>query len=494
MTKKTITLIAGFIIAAVFLGIYVFFRKDFVEKNYIAKITESSTSIGNLTEEYLLSSGKKDIPPYEMRSLLASIIDAYPDAAFAAISGSDYKIKEVNRKSFVSDEVFSDFQNEYSSGTIIPPDEQTPVFKVYNYRHEGKEISSGMYIFVKDIGQYKLAVAYPFVLDIKALTRLALEIFLIIILVVIISSFIYILLGKKDQDQYHRQERRQPPENARGAYNDNVVSNKLSGLSNAAHEMSSIITDIVEKSGASSVFLYSINTAGVMTSIYGEDNGSAVKPGKILNESIVKELPSASAFLTDKATTLILPLKNEGKLAAALELKKEHPPFNRTDIRQLKALAQGLIGKIPLQADKPAALFDAGSYKEALQELIDKYSSNGNDFSIVLISCFAEMGSLSRTQRDLVLQFILPEIKKYIGRNDKIFEYGEYIALLMEDATSSLAKLTTQKINEILSKLRFKVDDRYSRLVKPVFSIASTDSGMPPERLTAYALEGINSK
>ena len=491
MTKKNITLTFGFITAAIFLGIYIFFRKDFVEKNYIAKITKSSASVENLAKKYLLSTGKTTLLPYQIRSLLTSITETYPDTALVAISGSDYKIKEVNRTMFVTDQIFFIFQKEYSSGDITVPDNQTPVFKVYNYKHENKDISSGMYIFVKDIGQYKIAVAYPFVLDAKTLTRLGLEIFLIIILVVIISSFVYILLGPKESDKDFGQERRQARQETRSdspAFDK--ASTLLNGKKSGGDEISAIIADIAEKSGASSVFLYSKDNENAMTSIYGDDGDGIAEPSKTLDESIIKELSRASAFLTNKATILILPLKNNGALTAALELKKNQP-FNRADIRQLKALSQRLIEKIPVRETQP---LDTDSYKEALRELIEKYHLNGNDFSIVFISCFGEMGVLSDTQKKLALQFILPEIKKYIGRNDKIFEYKEYIALLMEDASSSLAKLTTQKINEILSKLRFKVDEQYSRLVKPSFSIASTDSGMPPEKLTAYALKGISQK
>ena len=498
MTKKNITLTAGIVMAAVFLGIYVFLRKDFVEKNYIAKISASSASIENLVKEYLQSTGKADIPPYQMRSLLASIIEAYPDTALAAISGSDYKIKEVNQKSFVNDQVASDFQSEYSSGAITPPDDKTPVFKVYTYKHENKEMSSGMYIFVKDVGQYKIAIAYPFVLDIKALTRLALEIILIIISVVIISSFIYILLGKREQDDDFRQETGQSfwqaaPESANNIYDDYAAFSEPSDPPGSVNEIPAIIDDIIEKSGASSIFLYAKNNANAMASIYGKNNGGIAKSGKILSESIVKELAPAAAFLTDKSTTLILPLKKKGDIVAALELKKDLP-FNRADIRHLKALSQRLIEKIPVPEKEPEPAYSSGLNKDALQKLIEKYRTGGNDFSIVFISCFAEMGDLDHTQRDLALQFIMPEIKKYIGRNDKIFKHGEYIALLMEDAGSSIARLTTQKISEILSKLRFKVDERHSLLAKPVFSIASTDDGIPPEKLAAHALKGMNPK
>jgi len=496
MTKKNIAFTVGFITAAVFLGIYVFFRKDFIEKNYIAKITKSSASIENLIGNYLAGSAKTPIQPYQIRSLLSSIIKAYPDTALAAISGGDDKIKEVNRTAYVNDQVFSDFQSDYSSGVIAPPNNQTPVSKVYSYEQGGKQATLCIYVFVKNIGQYKFVIAYPFVLDIRLLVRVGIEIFLIIILAVIISSFVYILLNKKrsDPDNDFYQERRQSPsqdlyENTGNACSDNVAPGAPPPTGSNGNEISAIIADIAGKSGASSVFLYGRNSNNVMASIYGEDNIGIARGGKVLDESIVKELSQASAFLTNKSATLILPLKNNGKLAAAIELKKDRP-FNRAEIKQLKALSQRLIEKIPVQ-EIPDGI---DSYEEAFKELVEKYRSSGNDFSIVFISCFNEMGELSHTQKELAMQFILPEIKKYTGRSDKIFEYKEYIALLMENAGSSIAKLTTQRIDEILSKLRFKVDERYSRLVKPVFTVVSTDNGIPPEKLTAHALREINQK
>ncbi|MCL1910871.1 MAG: hypothetical protein FWG13_01540 [Leptospirales bacterium] len=485
MTKKNITLAVGFIIAAIFFGIYVDFRRGSVEKNYIAQITESSNSIENLAKEYLAGTDKSTFSSYQMRSLLSSVIETYPETMLAAISDSNYKIKEVNRTKFVTEQIFSNFQSEYSSGAIAVPNSQTPVSRDYHYKRDGKELSSVMYIFVKDIGQYKFAIAYPFVLDAKVLTRLGLEIFLIIILVVIISSFVYMSLSKKYPDREPGQRRRQAGQETR---NDNAALNKPFDLS-SGDDMSAIIAGIAEKSGASSIFLYSKDNSSAMSSIYGQNNGSVVEPNKVLGESIVKELSRASAFLTNKAATLILPIKDKGTLTAALELKREQP-FSRIDIRQIKTLSQGLIGKIPARE----TLRSSGSYKDALVELTEKYHLSGSDFSVVFISCFDEMGALNHTQRDIALQFILPEIKKYIGQNDKIFEYDEYIALLMEDTGSSFAKLTAQKIKEILSKFRFKVDERQARLVKPVFSIASTDSGMPPEKLTAHALKGIAQK
>ena len=132
MNKKHTAILSGVIITIILMSVYIFFRRDYVETNFIEKISGSLEAIETYIKGYKQDNLETAVQQsVDMRSALASITDRFPNVAIVAIADENNNIIEISRNYGLleSNSVFNAFQSDFNSGQIAPTNPDTPFFK-----------------------------------------------------------------------------------------------------------------------------------------------------------------------------------------------------------------------------------------------------------------------------------------------------------------------------------------------------------------------------
>ena len=540
MSKKHTAILSGVIITIILMSVYIFFRRDYVETNFIEKISGSLEAIETYMKGYKQDNLETAVQQsVDMRSALASITDRFPNVAIVAIADKNNNIIEISRNYSLleSNSVYNAFQSDFNSGQIAPTNPDAPFFKNYEFSYNDKQYASSLYIFVRDMDNYKLTVVFPYVLDKRVLLRLAIEIFLIIIIIIIASSLLYISGNiQHEAEDYERNEkyRSQRKQNVREPqmrsqpireqqtivheveeeFDDYILESSIKDQQVSKKDYSDLtdlLADILTKTHASEAAVY-IPKEGAFTKVceVEDEHNSGIglvkhtRPERI-ERAIEQELRESTAFLAKEGQRLLLPVKKDNILHGIVEIKRTDK-FIGSEVRDIRQAIKLLSVKILEFAKfENLAYNDTNSsntdtverknmtfYNKKLENLKRSYYSHEIDFSVLFLSFFEGLGRLTPYQKEQALSFLVPEIKKYINPKDTICDYDNYVAILMEDAGSAYAEITGDRITEALSKFRFKVKNDDSALpVTTQYATASTDMGISPEDLTSTAIRDL---
>ena len=537
MNKKHTAILSGVIITIILMSVYIFFRRDYVETNFIEKISGSLEAIETYIKGYKQDNLETAVQQsVDMRSALASITDRFPNVAIVAIADENNNIIEISRNYGLleSNSVFNAFQSDFNSGQIAPTNPDTPFFKNYEFSYNDKQYASSLYIFVRDMGNYKLTVVFPYVLDKRVLLRLAIEIFLIIIIIIIASSLLYIsgnIQHEADDNERYRSQRKQDirePQmrsqpireqqtvsyEAEEEFDDYILESSIKNQQVSKKDYSDLtdlLADILTKTHGSEAAVY-IPKEGAFTKVceVEDEHNSGIglvkhtRPERI-ERVIEQELCESTAFLAKEGQRLLLPVKKDNILHGIVEIKRTDK-FIGSEVRDIRQAIKLLSVKILEFAKFENLAYDNSNtgtadtierknmtfYNKKLDSLKRSYYSHEIDFSVLFLSFFEGLGRLTPYQKEQALSFLVPEIKKYINPKDTICDYDNYIAILMEDAGSAYAEITGDRITEALSKFRFKVKNDDGALpVTTQYATASTDMGISPEDLTSTAIRDL---
>lgn len=522
MKKKATVVLSGIVITVILMAVYIYFRRDFIETNFIEKITGSAEAIEGFVKEYKRDFSEVPRETANIRAMLIALTEHFPNVGAAIIADKDYHILEMSRNYTIleSNTVFNSFQADFTAQKIAPTTPNAPLLKIYEYSYGGKQYSSDLYVFVKDIDNYKLSIVYPFTLDKRILLRLAVELFLVIIIITIATSLLYISSNMRKRipdDSSHEDVSKNEDEflSPKEEFDDYEFESVPNGIlidenDNDVSTLNNLLYVIMTESGGSNAAIF-IQQNGLFTKVCEVDTeyDSGIDLPKqhvyeTIEFSLEQEIRNSTAFLSNEGQQVLLSLKKDGELYAIIEIKRDMP-FNSDDIRAIRQTIKEFSteifdfvhsGKFDSYAKQEDINEQSNTdYYIKLNELKKAYLANGIDFSVLFISCFDKMEPLTDYQREQAYAFIIPEIQKYINPQEIICEYDNYLAILMKDAGSSYAEITGERIDEALSKFRLKLKNNDDSVpIRAVFAVASTDMGLSPDDLTSEAERNLRKK
>lgn len=501
---------------AVLVSAYIFFfRLDFPERIRIETIRESANQIENLAKQFSSALAPLPMNKENMRKLLSVVEGQLKDEAAVFISDKFYEIQDLyrNEKLLPSNTIFSGMQRDYTSQKFTPNEKEQPSARTYTYMSGTKTKSATFYIFVSDIGEHKICLIYPFLLEKKALIRLGLELLALIALVTIIFASVYAWIGhrKDDEDDKNEDNRETTPKPKAEIEPDSQTSEKAQTakspffkeeiLYDAGTELESgnislpvkgILSEIISNFGLTEISIFIREDGLLAKALTADRNGiRRLKNGNKIQPTVEKELKTSAAFIAMKGEKVLIPIKKDDSLLWAAEIIK-HAPLTGSELNAIKSE----LKNIPEDSffGKAAEIPMGPSYHEALNAFVLESERTGEPFSLVLIYCFSDIEDLSAEEKASVIKLVAYSgLKKYTGKEDAICIYKHCIAVLLKNTGSAQAHRYIEKIMDFLGRLRLKISEERVAIIKPIFSCASTDT-TEAESLLETALKELTEQ
>lgn len=263
----------------------------------------------------------------------------------------------------------------------------------------------------------------------------------------------------------------------------------LAAKSDVSFKARSVFAEIAENFSVTEINLFLRDKTGLLKKTFTANVSGVFKSNsedKII-PVVEHELETSAAFIASEGKKILLPVKQGQKIAGAVETVRSLA-FTGPEIKGIKTALKQLSADFFITKEEPKP--EDLPYTETLAVFTENFTMNKTPFSLVLLYCFAGIEDLSSEEKASVLKLVASGLKKYTGKEDAVCIYKQYIAVLLKNTDVSQAHKYIERIMDLLGRLRLKISDTRTVIMKPMFSCVSTDDASPSD-ITAIALREL---
>jgi len=516
--KTKITAILIFIlIAFAALPVYYIYRSAYQEKNYIELLGAKTSALKPVAEK--LNSGQST-ESEKLKRLFNELVSR--DSSIAAIAVTDrmdrLRFMAKNDAILNSGRVVDDLVSDIRDKKLSAADDKTPVIKNYS----GTDwITDKLYIYRFSSGGQSTIAVYSFSVDRLTAIRLALEIILLLSGIIILTSGIIMLLRKngiiKDSEEYriktiiigekapkaaksvsgsdkkegahlHKEKKISEKKNVSSAVQ--IDESELSVLSddergnNKRHPDSgkgdrtytqdlitqkvfALFKSIHKNMSPESIALYIKTTEEKLLKSYELKGKSIIRIDSLTFNSIdisaIEKINKPGTYITAAGDSVKIPLIHEGNITGLIDIipgqnaSKINIELEQWQITDMAREINNYITQNDLIIDSATGFYSSRYFLNRVTESIQETLNEGREFTLLMINIFAGVDT-DRKQKDMILKFIHPELRKAAGPKNKVFLYKDCVSMVLHSTEKECSSIETALVKEI-SRFRLKVSD-----------------------------------
>ncbi len=546
MQSKIKIFLLWLILNSLALFTYVYFRIDYLQEARLERVQETVNQINEEIHEFEKELNGRQPESSEIRKMLSEISGKHRDLSVFFVSDEYYQILEIARQpeDLKSVSVLTALQSDFANRTLDPEQNGKPVIRTYDYIEEKKHREQTLYSFVQPFaGNLRTASVFCFRLETNAVVRMCLEAGLIIVILTILTALFYIRLKKRweDYDDFFDEDESDDDnaeesddtflkenygtetvpaaeisplpdsdtvpepeisaEEDTAPADDSAVQNPFpeetfpqepawyDSRENEAAAAERILMGIKAETSADTVCLYIRQRNGLLARTLTLDDGrlKMTENGDTIAVSVENELFASSAFILNRGLRVLVPLKEVRGVKAVLELSSQRQisgsglTFIRTAMKKFPEKILNMYAEpVPSLIEEREG--EISSWQTGIARLKEAFAE-GKPCSVIMLSCLAGMEELAKNEKAAVLKYILNEMKKYKGRDDVLSVYREYPAVFSAGSDSNQAQFYAERFMKAFGRIKFRITDERTVIMKPVFAYTSTDSGKGPDDL-----------
>lgn len=510
MTSKFRIFFFGFIFAAAAAVTCLALRAHIIEDYHIDKIRGDAEMVTAQLKK--LGSGyPSGIPETELASLKKSIEEKNPLAAMVLLAKSDRNIlySVIRQEHIPSNRVAEKIKEDFKQRNIEQKDPQIPVIRYYGENSRVKT-SGKFYAINRPVQGYTLFMLYPYIADLRIITRLILEVLLAILGALVIIALFYIVSRRKSPSFAPGEPSKQVPDEAlheslhqfAPSAADEIDLKENFAFRGARDSLSSyvfkIFQDLNSRHQLLSVSLYLKSGEKILSKTHELKGTTFLKIDSNsydtldLSSDIGSGLEGNAVMMLNGGTRLLVPLRHDTAILGVMVIEGISP-FEGPVVRQITEEMNGVTGELSnylvinnIMTDTATSLFSRTYLEIQLNQV-----KMPADISLVALEFLPPEIALSDRQKRTVIATIAPVIRDYMGPTDFISRIDDILVICMYQRSGQPAATAAGAITETLQNYRLKLKSGQVLSLTPTAGIASTDTIKAPSRLLSGAVNAL---
>ncbi len=515
MSSKFKIIVSGIFFAVLTILVYLLFRIDLIEKDFVRSTTEISKTAASSYKNFTKVNEKPNAG--ELSNFLNTIYKIHPNIAVVAITDMNYSIKVSGKNDNLiqSRELYNSIVEDISGKKFSDQAGRGFISRYYEVKKGTYGEEQKFYIFNSIVNNGRLIIMFPYTARTKILIKISLEILLIILFYVIITAAIYLISRKKTGEEMIIENINieegtvstridLDSEGNTIELQDKRITKEMSGL--ASDNISSYIFDVFTglrgTYGAEDISLYLKNSDRKASKCFEYKGKSFIKIDSAtfdtidLDSNIGNELKKSAVIFLNGNRKVVIPIMRDESLIGIISLIRELP-FTGEEIRGIRNDLSDITSQLSdylvvnrVMVDALTGLYSKAYYQMKYNELMNT-AVETRKFSVMFLSLFSSDIHIGQNERVSIIKILAPVIAEKIGKSHYLCIYDEFLGIILPDISHDEALQYALDIKKIMSKYRIKIDRNLTLQVSPKTGTASTDSAVK-EDITGRALKNMH--
>jgi len=506
MTSKFRIFFFGFIFAAAAAVTCLALRAHIIEDYHIDKINGDAKVI-TFRLKKLTSDHPAGIPETKLAAFKSSVEEKNPLPAMVFLAKSDRNILHsvIRQQLFPSNRAVEKIKEDFKKRNIEQKNPEIPIIRYYGENSRVKT-SGKFYAINRPVQGYTLFMLYPYIADLRIITRLILEVLLAILGAVVIIALFYIISGRKSPSFAPNEPSKQVPDEALHQVTpsaaDEMDLKENLAFRGARDSLSSyifkIFQDLSSRHQPLSVSLYLKTGEKILSKTHELKGTTFLKIDSNsydtldLTSDIGSGLEGNAVMMLNGGTRLLVPLRHDTAILGVMVIEGISP-FEGPVVRQITEEMNKITGELSnylvinnIMTDTATSLFSRTYLEIQLNQ-----AQMPADISLVALEFLPAGIALSDRQKRTVFATIAPVIRDYMGPSDFISRTEDILVICMYQRSGEPAASAASAITETLQNYRLKLSSGQVLSLAPTAGVASTDTITAPSRLLSGALNAL---
>lgn len=511
MSPRIKIAIFGVSFLAVGLLLYVFVRFKYIEKDIIESYIITTNRV---IEEYKAYEkkvkGRDDaISARDLSAYLKIMHKKHGNIALMALTDDNLAVRlsSKNSRYITSSYLFESILKDYTRENLNDTGKKTYAVRYYSDAGGGEGNQNKYYLFLRQIGPYRLLVAYPYAMSDRILVRTVLELALLVVISFIVSLIAYLSINGK---------RSRGKTTAGPIIIDLGVSSGLTAddAAGAARHTSRVASEsLVEFVHGQFITIHDLCNTQSISLYIAHGTGKLIKTMELMGNVFMKidslsfdtvdldndvgeALREGSTIILEDGRKLLLPMIYNGSfLGAVILIGKEL--FQGTVIQTVKEKTAGILKNLNDLLALNDVMIDSGSglhsktyFHFKYDESLKSWKNHGKHFSLIFIELFNKNVQIDDDDKNRIMKVIAPAIMDCVKNGCSMCRYDDCIALVLLEMNMRMAQGLATTIKSMLARYRIK-EGTTSIGLNPAINIASTDSAIGEMDILARVKEGL---
>ncbi len=514
MNSKQRIITTGIILSIITIIIFLFFRVEAIEKDYIKSIRKSSEKIINTYKAFEESSDDKLKRSLELEKMVSAINKKIKNLSLIVIAGLDNKIEIAGRNNkSIGTDIYDKIIYEFSRGKISIPINTEYIVRYYGNESLKRINENRFFLFSKILNRSRIFLAYKYVVERKSVIKIVIESGLILLFFIIITSLVYLISQKSrsisfivddDTDLYeNRSSFDIDPEKketlfdiSRETVSSSIKNNTLNAINTYIYEL---FIRISKRFSPESLALFTRinNTLFTKSHELRQNSFIAIESRTFdtfnLNDDVYRELEKSRIMIMDSSTKSIIPILNDNSLLGFIQLIRKDG-LKKDEINDIKNELGVVAGHLSeylvvnnIMIDSNTGLFSETYFRIKYNEALQLYRKNNTDFSIIIISIFHNNSIQDKSDQFSIIKTFAPAINERVPVESSLYLFKDYLTIVLPGTDEEKLKLLSGEIRRELSRFRIKLKNGETFKTEPLITFSSTDADTEIDDPVKYA-------
>ena len=495
MSLKSKLLLPSLIV--ILLGSYLYFsyKTTGIEQKYNQNLLHLSHNLRDLYQKL------GEIKPKDLLTYLEEIKKDASLASLIAIADNNFIIKSTtkNQDKPLPEELDFQIIGDLAKGEFKP--DQQKLYTRYYSNHEEKKSKFNIYVAPTTNNEI-ICIAYPYKMNRKEITKIALEILVLITILVILATLIYIKISRQEKPKIIKKKKEivnLDINQKTVAENDNLVSQETSNIATESlnNYVLTLFKTITNNFSPKTISLYLRNYNDKLTKSYELKGQSFIKIQADNFDCLDITKESYQTSLTDDDSQIGLPIIFNKALVGRLVLLK-NSPFTTDEIKEIKNELEIIAKQInnyltidDLLLDKDTGLYSKIHFELKYNEQVRLAENTDHDFSLIFIKMTEPKTSLEKKEINTIIKLISATITEHLKGDDYLCLYDNYLAIILPRVKGDEALAISNSLRITLTKYRIKINPEKILPITPSFGIASTTTTVNKSQILTTALNNL---